>query len=178
MGVVKKFFCMVLSAVVLFAGVSCSKDIRIKRISEETLKTALNEKLRWTGGRNNDYMEINNYAFFVQNGDTSEQVTAPYYLFGIEWAGNDPYVSISYTRFSSEEEADHCFYCYLAAYAEGTNKEQVYHEGEDGYFFDKDNSGGFSAVYYSGDVIIMASSYDKEGMKVLKEMLKSLELPV
>ena len=55
--------------------------------------------------------------------------------------------------------------------------EQAYYKGDWGYFIETNEKDHFSAYYFVEDTVVEVSSFDEEGVKQLKELLKSFGYP-
>ena len=82
------------------------------------------------------------------------------------------------TILNKKEEAEEYFLLYYDVWAKDKKDvEQAYYKGDWGYFIETNEKDKFSAYYFVEDTVVEVSSYDEEGVKQLKELLKSFGYP-
>ena len=178
MKVMNKVLAVTMIGAMLFSVTSCAK--KFKKIDDDDLIDAFEDIFDWEEGY--DYRESKDYDLW---GTNFEDVDDPYiydvkYVQGAEFNEEDymTYAYVAYAEFEDKEEAEEYFLLYYDVWAKDKKDvEQAYHKGDWGYFIESNEKDHFSAYYFVEDTVVEVSSFDEEGVKQLKQLLKSFGYP-
>ena len=176
-----KIMSVLLVVVMLFSVTSCSK--KVSKIDEDDLMEAFEKFYGWEEGE--DYREVNHYNASAANLDDYNNphlYEDVYLLFGSEFLSDDDkfgdYALVAYICFNDDDDAEEYFLTYYNSVTKVDKKtEKKYKKHKYGYFIEQDDEDYFIAYYYADDMVISATSSDKEGIKATKKLLKFLRLP-
>ena len=179
MKTMKKVVSAVLIGTMLISVTSCSK--KFKKIDDDDLEDAFEDIFDWDEGE--DYRELKDYELWATNFDDTDEpfiYDDVYYIQGAEFNEDDwmTHAYIAYSVFEEKDEADEYFVNYYNVWAKDRKDvESAYHKGSWGYYIEANEKDHFSAMYYIDDMVLEVSSYDEDGVKQVKEFLKSFGYP-
>ncbi|MBO4635943.1 MAG: hypothetical protein J5685_02240 [Clostridiales bacterium] len=173
----KKFVCGILCVSVLFSLCGCGRK-KVIKIDDDDLTDAFEEFFDWE--EDDDYRVSKNREV---RGINYEDLEDPYfydanlYIQGAEFTEDTTYAYILYIEFEDEDDASEYFSHYYDEYTWVDDDDRYYRDGQYGYIFDNDEKEKFSGYLYAEDMVIEFSSYDADGVKILRDMFRSLKLP-
>ena len=179
MKVMNKVLAVTMVGTMLLSVTSCAK--KFNKIDEDDLMDAFEDVFDWE--EDYDYHEIKDYEV---RGTNFDDVDDPYiyedcyHLQGAEFRDEDymTYAYFAYNEFEEAKDADEYFENYYNVWAKDKKDvEQAYHKGSWGYYIESNEKEAFSAMYYIEDTVLEVSSYDEDGIKQVKELLKSFGYP-